>query len=415
MAKQNNSRKCSFCGKPESQAALLITGLEGNICDECAEQAHLMVSDSGANPKKPMNAKYDVKKHKVYKPKEISEFLGQYIIGQDDAKKVMAVAMYNHYKRLMHPITDDVEIEKSNIIMVGETGTGKTLLAKTVARILEVPFAIADATVFTQAGYVGEDVESILSRLLQACDYDVAAAEKGIVYIDEIDKIGRKSDNPSITRDVSGEGVQQALLKLLEGSEVLVPPQGGRKHPEQKLIKINTQNILFICGGAFEGIDKMISRRMEASTIGFKSMDQKDKMDRTNLLQYVNPQDLRTFGLIPELLGRLPVVTYLDPLDKETLKRILTEPKNALIRQYKRLFEYENIALEIDDDVLDYMADKAFTYKLGGRGLRTICEMILTDAMFELPSIEHDGKFHLTLQYAKEKLEHAKLEYMKAA
>lgn len=415
MAKQNNSRKCSFCGKLESQAALLITGLEGNICDECAEQAHLMVSDSGANAKKSTNAKYDVKKHKVYKPKEISEFLGQYIIGQDDAKKVMAVAMYNHYKRLMHPITDDVEIEKSNIIMVGETGTGKTLLAKTVARILEVPFAIADATVFTQAGYVGEDVESILSRLLQACDYDVAAAEKGIVYIDEIDKIGRKSDNPSITRDVSGEGVQQALLKLLEGSEVLVPPQGGRKHPEQKLIKINTQNILFICGGAFEGIDKMISRRMEASTIGFKSMDQKDKMDRTNLLQYVNPQDLRTFGLIPELLGRLPVVTYLDPLDKETLKRILTEPKNALIRQYKRLFEYENIALEIDDDVLDYMADKAFTYKLGGRGLRTICEMILTDAMFELPSIEHDGKFHLTLQYAKEKLEHAKLEYMKAA
>lgn len=415
MAKQNNSRKCSFCGKPENQAALLITGLEGNICDECAEQAHLMVSDSGANTKKSTNTKYDVNKHKVYKPKEIAEFLGQYIIGQDDAKKVMAVAMYNHYKRLMHPATDDVEIEKSNIIMVGETGTGKTLLAKTVARILQVPFAIADATVFTQAGYVGEDVESILSRLLQACDYDVAAAEKGIVYIDEIDKIGRKSDNPSITRDVSGEGVQQALLKLLEGSEVLVPPQGGRKHPEQKLLKINTQNILFICGGAFEGIDKMISRRMEASTIGFKSVDQKDKLDRTNLLQYVNPQDLRTFGLIPELLGRLPVVTYLNPLDKDTLRRILTEPKNALIRQYKRLFEYENIKLEIDDDALDYMVDKAFTYKLGGRGLRTICEMILTDAMFELPSENHNGTFHLTLEYAKAKLEHAKLEYMKAA
>jgi ATP-dependent Clp protease ATP-binding subunit ClpX len=415
MAKQNSARKCSFCGKPESQAALLITGLEGNICDECAEQAHLMVSDSSTNTKKPVNAKYDVNKHKVYKPKEIAEFLGQYIIGQDEAKKVMAVAMYNHYKRLMHPITDDVEIEKSNIIMVGETGTGKTLLAKTVARILQVPFAIADATVFTQAGYVGEDVESILSRLLQACDYDVSAAEKGIVYIDEIDKIGRKSDNPSITRDVSGEGVQQALLKLLEGSEVLVPPQGGRKHPEQKLLKVNTQNILFICGGAFEGIDKMISRRMEASTIGFKNMDQKDKLDRTNLLQYVNPQDLRSFGLIPELLGRLPVVTYLNPLDKDTLRRILTEPKNALIRQYKRLFEYENITLDIDDDALDYMVDKAFTYKLGGRGLRTICEMILTDAMFELPSEQHNGKFHLTLQYAKEKLEHAKLEYMKAA
>lgn len=299
--------------------------------------------------------------------------------------------------------------------MVGETGTGKTLLAKTVARILEVPFAIADATVFTQAGYVGEDVESILSRLLQACDYDVAAAEKGIVYIDEIDKIGRKSDNPSITRDVSGEGVQQALLKLLEGSEVLVPPQGGRKHPEQKLIKVNTQNILFICGGAFEGIDKMISRRMEASTIGFKSIDQADKLDRTNLLQYVNPQDLRSFGLIPELLGRLPVVTYLNPLDKDVLKRILTEPKNALIRQYKRLFEYENIKLEVEDDALDYMVEKAFTYKLGGRGLRTICEMILTDAMFELPSEKHDGTFKLTLEYAKAKLEHAKLEYMKAA
>jgi ATP-dependent Clp protease ATP-binding subunit ClpX len=414
MAKQNNSRKCSFCGKAESQAILLITGVEGNICDECAEQAHMMVMDTHGKPKKP-TSKYDVKNHKVYKPKEIKTFLDQYIIGQDDAKKVMAVAMYNHYKRLMMPNEDDVEIEKSNIIMVGETGTGKTLLAKTVARILQVPFAIADATVFTQAGYVGEDVESILSRLLQSCDYDVAAAEKGIVYIDEIDKIGRKSDNPSITRDVSGEGVQQALLKLLEGSEVLVPPQGGRKHPEQKLIKINTQNILFICGGAFEGIDKMIARRMEASTIGFKSADQKDKLDRTNLLQYVNPMDLRTFGLIPELLGRLPVITYLNPLDKDVLKRILTEPKNALIRQYKRLFEYENIRLEVDDAALDYMVEKAFTYKLGGRGLRTICEMILTDAMFELPSEEHRDVYHITLDYARQKLEHAKLEYMKAA
>jgi len=417
MAKQNNSKKCSFCGREEANTNLLITGLSGNICDECAIQAGLMANDALEHPKKQAKKgdKFDIKNHKVRKPKEIKEFLDQYIIGQDDAKKVMAVAMYNHYKRLKHEVKDDVEIEKSNIIMVGETGTGKTLLAKTVAKILEVPFAIADATVFTQAGYVGEDVESILSRLLQACDYDVEAAEKGIVYIDELDKIGRKSDNPSITRDVSGEGVQQSLLKLLEGSEVLVPPQGGRKHPEQKLIKINTQNILFICGGAFEGIDKMIARRMEASTIGFKNMDNKEQLDRSNLLQYVNPQDLRAFGLIPELLGRLPVVTYLNPLDEDTLKRILTEPKNALIKQYKRLFEYEDIRLEVNDDALDYMVSKAFTYKLGGRGLRTICEMILTDAMFELPSETHAEVFTLTLDYVKQKLERAKLEYMKAA
>lgn len=414
MAKQVKN-KCSFCGKSEDQATLLITGLDGNICDECVEQASLMLSDANIIGNKKDAEKFDIKNHKIYKPKEIKEFLDQYIIGQDEAKKVMAVAMYNHYKRLMHKQEDDVEIEKSNIIMVGETGTGKTLLAKTVARILQVPFAIADATVFTQAGYVGEDVESILSRLLQACDFDVAAAEKGIVYIDEIDKIGRKSDNPSITRDVSGEGVQQALLKLLEGSEVLVPPQGGRKHPEQKMLKVNTQNILFICGGAFEGIDKMIARRMESSTIGFKNAGQKDKMDRGNLLQYVNAQDLRSFGLIPELLGRLPVVTYLNPLDEDALKRILTEPRNALIRQYKRLFEYENIELIVEDDALDYMVHKAFAYKLGGRGLRTICEMILTDAMFELPSEKHNGTFHLTLEYAKQKLEHAKLDLLKAA
>ncbi|RQO30525.1 ATP-dependent Clp protease ATP-binding subunit ClpX [Taibaiella sp. KBW10] len=413
MAKKSG-QSCSFCGRSESEVGLLITGVQGNICDDCIQQASTMLND-GTAPKKSGSAKYDVNQHQILKPKEIAAFLDQYIIGQDDAKKVMAVAMYNHYKRLKHVTTDDVEIEKSNIIMVGETGTGKTLLAKTVARILQVPFAIADATVFTQAGYVGEDVESILTRLLQACDYDTAAAEKGIVYIDEIDKIGRKSDNPSITRDVSGEGVQQSLLKLLEGSEVLVPPQGGRKHPDQKMVKINTQNILFICGGAFEGIDKMISRRIETSAIGFKSSEEKDKLDRSNLLQYVNAQDLRSFGLIPELLGRLPVVTYLSPLDKDALKRILTEPKNALIRQYKRLFEYENIVLSVDDDALDYMVDKAYTYKLGGRGLRTICEMILTDAMYEMPSAEHNGTFTITLDYAREKLDRSKLDVLRSA
>lgn len=417
MPKQNSSKHCSFCGRTEREVQLLITGIDGNICNQCAEQAHLLIEET--NPAKAAGlkkSKFDIKQHKVHKPKEIKAFLDQYIIGQDDAKKVMAVAMYNHYKRLMHPADDDdVEIEKSNIIMAGETGTGKTLLAKTVARMLQVPFAIADATVFTQAGYVGEDVESILSRLLQACDYDVAAAEKGIVYIDEIDKIGRKSDNPSITRDVSGEGVQQSLLKLLEGSEVLVPPQGGRKHPEQKLLKVNTKNILFICGGAFEGIDKLIARRMEASTIGFKSNTEKEQLDRSNLLQYVNSQDLRAFGLIPELLGRLPVVTYLNPLTKDVLKRILTEPKNALIKQYKKLFEYEGIELIVDDDAIDFMVEKAFTYKLGGRGLRTICEMILTDAMFDMPSEKELTKFTLTLDYAKTKLERVKLEYMKAA
>lgn len=415
MAKGNSSsRKCSFCGKPEAQAGLLITGLEGNICDECANQAYLMVKEHAQYGDE--GTTFDTSKHKVLKPHEIKAYLDNYIIGQDAAKKVLSVAMYNHYKRLLQQKDDEVEIEKSNIIMVGETGTGKTLLAKTVAKLLQVPFAIADATVFTQAGYVGEDVESIISRLLQACDYNVEAAEKGIIFIDEIDKIGRKGDNPSITRDVSGEGVQQSLLKLLEGSEVLVPPQGGRKHPEQKMIKVNTQNILFICGGAFEGIDKMIAKRMETSAIGFKTSAQEENIDKTNLLQYVNPMDLKSFGLIPELLGRLPVVTYLNPLDKEALRRILTEPKNALIRQYKKLFEYENVLLEVKDEALDYIVDKAYTYKLGGRGLRTICEIILTDAMFEMPSQENkDGKFVIDLAYAKSKLDHAKLEYIKAA
>lgn len=417
MAKQSE-RKCSFCDRAESEVNILFTGMKGNICDQCIENAHYLLQEAmgdEGNNKKKKTEKTDLKQHKIYKPREIKQFLDQYVIGQDDAKKVLSVAIYNHYKRLMAPPQDDVEIEKSNIIMVGETGTGKTLLAKTVARLLQVPFAIVDATVFTQAGYVGEDVESILSRLLQNCDFDVAAAERGIIFIDEIDKIGRKGDNPSITRDVSGEGVQQALLKLLEGSEVLVPPQGGRKHPEQKMVKVNTQNILFICGGAFEGVDKMIARRVQTAALGFNAIKATKEMDRANLLQYINAQDLRTFGLIPELLGRLPIVTYLNPLDPPALKRILTEPKNALVKQYTKLFEYEGIKLEIEDGALDYMVEKAVEYKLGGRGLRAICEMILTDAMFDMPSEQHSGVFHLTLEYARQMLEHSKLDYLKAA
>ena len=418
MAKQIE-RKCSFCDRVESEVSILFTGMKGNICDQCIENAHYLLQDAmGENKKKeketskPAN---DLSQHKIYKPREIKQFLDQYVIGQDDAKKILSVAMYNHYKRLMMPIDNDVEIEKSNIIMVGETGTGKTLLAKTIARLLQVPFAIVDATVFTEAGYVGEDVESILSRLLQASNYDVAAAERGIVYIDEIDKIGRKSDNPSITRDVSGEGVQQAMLKLLEGAEVLVPPQGGRKHPEQKMVKVNTTNILFICGGAFEGIDKMIARRVQTAAIGYNAIKSGKELDRANLLQYVNAQDLRTFGLIPELLGRLPIITYLNPLAPDVLKRILTEPKNALIKQYTKLFEYENVALEVEDGALDYMVAKAVEYKLGGRGLRAICEMILTDAMFDLPSEKHSGKLVITTEYAQQMIEHSKLGLSNAA
>lgn len=414
MSKQGEKR-CSFCDRLESEVNILFTGIKGNICDTCTENAHHLLQENMTESKAGKHTKDELKKHRIYKPKEIKDFLDQYVIGQDSAKKVMSVALYNHYKRLMHPHSDDVEIEKSNIIMVGETGTGKTLLAKSIARLLQVPFAIVDATVFTEAGYVGEDVESILSRLLQSCNYDVAAAEHGIVYIDEIDKIGRKGDNPSITRDVSGEGVQQAMLKLLEGSEVLVPPQGGRKHPEQKMVKVNTQNILFICGGAFEGIDKMIARRVQSSAIGYNAIKATKDLDRSNILQYVNAQDLRTFGLIPELLGRLPIVTYLNPLDRDALKRILTEPKNALIKQYKKLFEYEGIQLIVDDEAIEYMVDKSIEYKLGGRGLRAICEMILTDAMFDLPSETNKQDFRLTREYAAQMLEHTKLSQLKAA
>jgi ATP-dependent Clp protease ATP-binding subunit ClpX len=412
MAK--NPLHCSFCGRNRDEVKILIAGQEGHICENCVEHAREIIEQElmTKDDRTPSSFKLTVKK-----PVEIKKFLDEYVIGQDEAKRVLAVAVYNHYKRLQQkPVESagDVEIEKSNIIMVGETGTGKTLLAKTIARLLNVPFAIVDATVFTEAGYVGEDVESILTRLLQVCNYDVPAAERGIVYIDEIDKIARKGDNPSITRDVSGEGVQQGMLKLLEGTDVLVPPQGGRKHPEQKLIKINTQNILFICGGAFDGIDKVIARRVQTNTIGFNVDKELQDNMKKNLLRYVNAPDLKTFGLIPELLGRLPVVTHLDPLDAPTLRAILTEPKNALIKQYKKLFELENINLTIDAPVLDFMVEKAVEYKLGARGLRSICESILTDAMFELPST-NEKNFVLDIEYARRKFETSKISLLKVA
>jgi ATP-dependent Clp protease ATP-binding subunit ClpX len=411
MKEQKNEVHCSFCLRGRDEVRILIAGEEGHICNDCVEHAREIVEQELSETTGVRTGPFQPK---VAKPVEIKKFLDTYVIGQEEAKKILSVAVYNHYKRLQQRPSDDVEIEKSNIVMVGETGTGKTLLARTIARLLQVPFAIVDATVFTEAGYVGEDVESILSRLLQVCNYDVAAAERGIVYIDEIDKITRKQDNPSITRDVSGEGVQQAMLKLLEGTEVLVPPQGGRKHPEQKMVKVNTQNILFICGGAFDGIDKVISRRIQTHSIGFTARKTEEEYAKKHILQYVNSQDLRTFGLIPELLGRLPVVTYLNSLDRDTLKSILTEPKNALIKQYKKLFELEGIKLHIDDDVLDYIVDKAMDYKLGARGLRTICETLLTEAMFQLPSTNRKN-YSLTLAYVKEKLGDGVMEKLKVA
>lgn len=413
MAKQQTLH-CSFCGRNRDEVKILIAGHDGHICENCVEHAVEIIEQELGNSKdsKPQNSA----PHKlaVKKPIEIKKFLDEYVIGQDDAKKILAVAVYNHYKRLNQKTDNEVEIEKSNIIMVGETGTGKTLLAKSIARMLNVPFAIVDATVFTEAGYVGEDVESMLSRLLQASNYDVTAAERGIVFIDEIDKIARKSDNPSITRDVSGEGVQQGLLKLLEGTEVLVPPQGGRKHPEQKLIKVNTQNILFICGGAFDGVDKIIARRVNTNAIGFNVNKELQEYQHDNLLHFVNAVDLKHFGLIPELLGRLPVVTYLNPLDAKTLRSILTEPKNALVKQFTRLFNIEGIELKFEPAVFDFMVEKALEYKLGARGLRSICESILTDAMYELPS-QKVKEFEVTLEYAQRKFNSSKLSMLKVA
>jgi len=417
MAKNFNSI-CNFCGRPQKELGLLLTGFNAFICADCARRAYQIVLESEGATKDGKQSKttpFTIADKDLPTPKAIKKFLDLYVIGQEDAKKYLSVSVYNHYKRLSQAgAADEVEIEKSNIIMVGPTGTGKTLLAKTIAKMLKVPFAIVDATVLTEAGYVGEDIESILTRLLQVADYDTKAAERGIVFIDEIDKIARKGDNPSITRDVSGEGVQQGLLKLLEGSIVNVPPQGGRKHPDQKMIPVDTKNILFICGGAFEGIEKKIAQRMNTQVVGYTAIQKSAHIDRNNLLQYIQPQDLKTFGLIPEIIGRLPILTYLEPLDRAALRRILVEPKNSIIKQYKQMFAIDGITMTIDEDVLDFIVDKAIEYKLGARGLRSITEDIMIDAMFEYPSSD-EKKFHIDLDYAHRKLEKSKTFFLAAS
>ena len=412
MSEEKNIN-CSFCGRNKQDTNVLIAGINAHICDSCIEQAIGIVSAEVEGK----NTQAIASQLNLLKPHDIKSHLDQYVIGQDEAKKVLSVAVYNHYKRLVQPKSqqeDEIDIEKSNIVLVGETGTGKTLLARTIARILNVPFCIADATVLTEAGYVGEDVEAILSRLLQASDYDVKAAQRGIVFIDEVDKIARKGDNPSITRDVSGEGVQQAMLKLLEGSVVQVPPQGGRKHPEQKMVSIDTKNILFICGGAFDGINRVIGKRLSTQAIGYVSSN-REKVNKDNLLEYVSPPDLKGFGLIPELIGRLPVLTHLNPLDKKALRRILTEPKNSLTKQYIKLFEMDEVNLSFEDDALEYIVDKAIEFKLGARGLRSICEAVMVDAMFDIPSQKEKQDFVVSLQFAKEKIEASKLQKLKVA